>query len=434
MTSTCLLLGSLAGEACAESRSFPYEATVRSAEVEVRSGPGQRYYVTGRLKLNDRVTVHRHDPGGWFMIAPPPGSFSYIDAALVRREGENTGVVEAPPSDDPNAPRPIVRIGSEFGDEHSFYGRELANGDTVQILGEKMLNTDRGAVRVYRIAPPALEYRWVKGDFIVAAGEELRPQAVTTSFEVRPAMPPATAAIRSEVAPFVRPARAELPAPTATATGPTNASGLKEAVTDLDLRYLELIQQSPEHWDLDGLVRDYEAIRPQTEGSLRDQIDERLAALESRQKIWTDYLEFVQLTTATSQRDAALLGLPPGAAPAAGGTTQIADPALAPASGVMSDEGVQPAAFEAPAAAAPQPKLNGAGIVQRMPTGPRGQFVHVLTSPQGQVLAVLQAAPQLGLDQYVGRSLGVIGRRQFDPRRGVDVIDVRQILPVQLAR
>ena len=61
-----------------ESIKFPYEAVVDSDNVLVRSGPGRRYYPTGRLAASDRVVVHRHDPGGWCMIAPPEGLIDHL--------------------------------------------------------------------------------------------------------------------------------------------------------------------------------------------------------------------------------------------------------------------------------------------------------------------------------------------------------------------
>ena len=83
-----LLLAS-AAHPFGDSPDFPYQATVSSDNVLIRSGPGGRYYPTGRLASGDRVTVHRHDPGGWFMVSPPEGSFSWIAANGVEISGSN---------------------------------------------------------------------------------------------------------------------------------------------------------------------------------------------------------------------------------------------------------------------------------------------------------------------------------------------------------
>lgn len=430
-------------DARGESRTFPYSASVRTSEVEVRSGPGQRYYVTGRVRLNERVTVHRHDPGGWYMISPPPGSFSYIDASLVRRTGDTEGVVEAPAFDSTDAARPIVRIGSELSDDHTYYGRELANGDSVQILGEKLLNTDRGAVRMYRIAPPPLEYRWVKGDFIVADGETKPATATAERGPTVPAVSPAPAVVSSGATdPFASPHR---PATTTTAPATQSspvASAAKDALVELDLRYLELIQQRPDQWDLDGLVADYQALQLYAAPEQREQIAERLAALESRRAIWNQFQEFEKLTSATAQRDAELAAMQSGIQLLSGeapeGSSSAVTPALATTPktvpGAMTGQPQLPPAGTPGAPAVPaQPQLAGAGIVQQMPTGRPGQFVLVLADARGRVLATLNAPPQMGLERYVGQSLGVVGQRYFEPRLRSDVINVQQILPVQLA-
>ena len=67
------VLGLMLSPLTAQIRKFPYEGLVESEAAYVRSGPGKQYYPTGQLGRGARVTVHRHDPGGWYMIAPPPG-------------------------------------------------------------------------------------------------------------------------------------------------------------------------------------------------------------------------------------------------------------------------------------------------------------------------------------------------------------------------
>ena len=437
----------------------PYEAVVRTSEVDVRSGPGQRYYVTGRVQLDDRVTVHRHDPGGWYMIAPPSGSFSWITTDQVRRTGDSTGVVEVAAPDGDGPGRAVVRIGSEYSDEHTFYGRELSTGDEVQILGEQTLNTADGAVRMYKIAPPPLEYRWVKGDFIVpvdgrVAAKTIRDPLVqpVAGFEVDPEGP--TVTVEEDADPF---AAVQMPAPADAAAGevPTTAplpigAGVRETMQVLDGRYLELIRQSPDQWDLDGLVNDYQALRSVADADLTARVDERIAALESRRQVWEDYREFVRISRETSERDAALVAMQTGVAPVTTPPTgeiksesRPTGPQLPAADGsvpqVESSTTVEPSLSRPPSASTPAHPgdmvgLSGAGVIQRMPTGPQGYFVHVLTDPQGKILAILRpAAANVPLDQHVGQAMGVVGRRYFDAGMSSDVIQVQQILPVRLA-
>lgn len=472
--------------AAAGGRTFPYDAVVRSEEVEVRSGPGQRYYVTGRLHRNDRITVHRHDPGGWYMIAPPAGSFSWIEAAVVRRTGGSIGVVELP-STAGTPPRAIVRIGSEFSNEHSFSGRELAHGDEVHILGEQTLNTDRGAVHMYKIAPPPFEYRWVKGDFIVPVSEAASAPTAPAEFPLTVGSSfPRASAPRDEPGLLAGPSAA-VPATSRRSTSPpasgdsrdAHRSSTKERLMQLDERFLSLSRKPIEDWDLDTLSADYRRLREVADASQAASIDQRLEALERRRQVWEEYQAFVRLTTETEQRDAALRaaqqggvapaggvvpagGIPGGVVPAggvipAGGVLPAGG--VVPLGGVWSPEsGVTPAAAQkeslapvpgtstatplhtpAPVEAGPPaegvslPPLSGAGLVQRLPQPVGGGFTHALVDPRGKVLAVLHAGPGTNLEAHVGRSVGVVGPRGFDPRLRTDVIQVHRLVPVQLA-
>jgi hypothetical protein len=59
---------------------------------------------------------------------------------------------------------------------------------------------------------------------------------------------------------------------------------------------------------------------------------------------------------------------------------------------------------------------------------------HVLLAPNGRVLAYLQAAPGVNLDQFVGQSMGLIGPRVFHPQLNADVLTVQRLAPVRLKR
>jgi hypothetical protein len=168
ITLTALFV-SISLPADAQTRKFPYEAVITENETYVRSGPGTRYYPTSRLAQGNRVMVHRHDPGGWYMIAPPPGSFSWVRADYVRMNDQKNGVV--------TENQVVVRVGSSFGDTRDVEQKRLSRGDSVQVMGEKSFTTPEGSVRMFQIAPPRGEYRWVPGQF-VAAAESIARQPV----------------------------------------------------------------------------------------------------------------------------------------------------------------------------------------------------------------------------------------------------------------
>ena len=138
-----------------ERPRFPYTTTVTQDLAEVLAGPGSRFYSTSRLKRGTQVTVHRHDPGGWAMIAPPTGSFSWIPASDVRVTAPGQGVVVSAKVD--------VRVGGSETKQRDIFQSRLFEGDAVQILGEQKLPADGETppLRWFRIAPPRGEWRWI---------------------------------------------------------------------------------------------------------------------------------------------------------------------------------------------------------------------------------------------------------------------------------
>jgi len=78
------------------------------------------------------------------------------------------------------------------------------------------------------------------------------------------------------------------------------------------------------------------------------------------------------------------------------------------------------------------PRFDGAGIIRRVAARTPGTPKHVLVAPNGRILAYLQAVPGLPLDRYVGRPMGVFGRRSRRADLQNDFIVVRAMMPVRL--
>jgi uncharacterized protein YgiM (DUF1202 family) len=148
--------------AAATAGEFPYTATVTTDDVQVRSGPGEDYYPTAQLQAGDRVEVYRHDPGGWYAVRPPQGSFSWVPAEAVEVfENGQARIVGA---------RVVARVGSELSDTRDVIQVRLEPGEEIQII-EAMRSRKTGQTW-YRIAPPAGEFRWVFGKFLQHAAAE----------------------------------------------------------------------------------------------------------------------------------------------------------------------------------------------------------------------------------------------------------------------
>lgn len=418
---------SLATSLCAETRKFPYEAIVRADNTKVRCGQGKNYYATSQLKKGALLTVHRHDPGGWYMVSPPEGSFSWIAAEQVHVEAPGMGVVSIPEGDVEGAP---VWVGSELSQDHSVRQRVLQTGDTVQILAEDVFQDTTSSTKVYKIVPPAREFRWVKGDFVVPHNEFQRREALNDPYSnpLAEVTESEAAADDTEAEPLI-PRLVARETPTSTVT---DANDPRAALREIDHHYSEMIELDPTQWDIEELARSYEGLAA-SNPQLATQIKQRLAALDTRRKMHAEYRSFAQLSSETTQRDQQLaaqgnltqadlvmpveLGSPtPIDTPVQEVSTTVASAPLAPRS-----TPAQPATVT--------PQLNGAGIVRRLPDGRFG-----LVAPEGRLLAILEADRSVPLDRVVGQSMGFIGERRFDRRLGTDLLVVKRMMPIQLSR
>lgn len=153
-TPVCLLFATTAHA----DRSFPYKAYVVSEDVYVRSGPGKNYYPTQKLKVGQEVEVHRHDPGGWYAIKPPEGSFTWVSGRYLQKKGKGLAVV--------TGDRVGARVGSQLSDIRDVIQVRLERGEVVEILEEKQFASGSEAGMWYKIAPPSGEFRWVFGKFV----------------------------------------------------------------------------------------------------------------------------------------------------------------------------------------------------------------------------------------------------------------------------
>lgn len=461
----CGLVAVAGPPARAQVRQFPYEAVVESDNVSVRSGPSDRYYPTGVLQRGERVTVHRHDPGAWYMIAPPAGSFSWIRAEHVRRLDAGRGAVTANDV--------VVRVGSTFGDAHEVWQSRLSSGDVVEILGEATLTLDGQPMRMYKIKPPRDEYRWIAGRFVVPVDQIVRQQQDRDPFAV-----PSNARRPRQAGP--PPALEQLPpatvdAPPAESTSDSgfverplvrtreDAAGPERVQTDaaaeaqrgrlkeLDDRFRRMLKQDTADWNVDDLERGYRQLGAEAlDPALAAELQRRFPALDKYKRIKSEYDDLMRLTSETNRRDAQLLSIQrqKADAPDPGGPTVAPAPAVrqpdpfaaqqgpgsTPSSGVPA---AAPADSRMPPPGLPArnlPRFDGAGIIQRVANAAPGSPQHVLVTPDGRILAYLHAARGINLDRYLGQSMGLFGERFRHPSLQADFITVRGLTPVRLAK
>ena len=132
----CAVAWALLCTVATADETFPYTAYVTSDDVYVRSGPGKNYYPTEKLVRGVEVEVYRHDPGGWFAIRPPQGSFAWVVGCDVRLLPDRQGMAEVAKD------HTLAYVGSRFSDVRDVRQVKLDRGELVEILGEKRFVAD----------------------------------------------------------------------------------------------------------------------------------------------------------------------------------------------------------------------------------------------------------------------------------------------------
>lgn len=134
-----------------------YTAYAREAGVDVRSGPGDEFYVTDRLTQGAEITVYREDSGDWLAIQPTEKSFSLVARSSLK-PGAEPGVAEVV------ADKVEAWVGSHVAASRLLAQVRLDRGELVTVLGHREALLAPGGVkqRFYEIAPPAGEFRWIR--------------------------------------------------------------------------------------------------------------------------------------------------------------------------------------------------------------------------------------------------------------------------------
>ncbi len=152
------ILAVLAVPTTAAEREFPYKAYISAEDVYVRCGPGNNYYPTDKLKMGQEVDVYRHDPGGWYAIRPPKGSFSWASSRWLEIGPDGLASV--------SGDRVAARVGSRFSDIRDVIQVRLDRGEMVEVLEKGTAAAGQPAGTWCKIAPPAGEFRWVYGKYV----------------------------------------------------------------------------------------------------------------------------------------------------------------------------------------------------------------------------------------------------------------------------
>ena len=176
------------------AEALPHVAQTRSNRTAVRSGPGEAFYVTDHLSVDQSVEVYRKK-GEWYAVRPPDGSFSYVAAEHVERT-PNPALLRVTEQD------ATTRVGTRLSTAHNVAYVTLDRGEILQALGPRRM-LGRSRQMWYKIAPPSGEFRWIHETDLTSRPTEViahnEPQELRVPKEARPLRSTADAA-RTETA------------------------------------------------------------------------------------------------------------------------------------------------------------------------------------------------------------------------------------------
>jgi hypothetical protein len=309
-------------------KEFPYEAVIEADETQVRCGPGKNFYVTLKLARGQHVTVRRHDPGGWFMIDPPQGSFSLIRMDDVTQEGNIATVKRLEQG------QACVRIGSSLDPTvDSIFQRKLSSGERAEILGEVIIPRKDRQIHMFRIRPPRGEFRWIEGSDVAPLDPEIKQQLDRDPFSTPPRSQEARRSPSRQ-----QPTNGNSDSTPPVVNGPVAHSGRaaprskntatpqvvitqgsfdpRARLEQIDVQFRDMINKQPPTWNLAQIEQAYRDLRRNpAAGGVAGQVDLRFSALAHYKQVKVEYDDYYRLVSGTSRRDAELAAVENSLAP-----------------------------------------------------------------------------------------------------------------------
>jgi hypothetical protein len=360
----------MATSAAAEP-TFPYRAFITTDDVYIRSGPGENYYPTDKLKAGTEVEVYRHDPGGWFAIRPPKDSFSWVSSRHLQLDGKSLATV----TDD----RVAARVGSRMNDTRDVIQVRLHKGEVVEVIEPRRNGhaDDKEAQAWYKIAPPAGEFRWVSGRYV---DPDYEPGGVRRT-------------VGGGAVDLTGQATGRLPGDYGVPRRSSPAQYQRQ-LDQIDLELSTMIVDDPNFWELGALRQRAEILFNQSETAL-----ERGRARMLVSKI----ARFEEI----KRRKQALAASRP----------ELARPD-------------QPAVSLLPPAD-PDGRFDAKGQLIRVPDPKPGGPQYAILDASGNIRCYVSPAPGVNLRSYVGRQVGINGIRGYMPEQRATHVMARHVSVVE---
>jgi len=397
-------------------QNFPYRAYITADDTYVRSGPGQSYYPTDKLKAGQEVEVYRHDPGGWYAIRPPRGSFSWISGRYLEMKDKHLAVV----TDEQVA----ARIGSRFSEIRDVIQVRLHRGEMVEVLEEKPVVGSRGP-SWYKISPPSGEFRWVFGKYVDAnystSGVRQTSAPASTAAVIAPGASQGASAATEQVAATTTGSVAPTGEPTASENA-VNAAQPPEAaipeqpafapvgerritaeefqkqLAEIDVELAMMVAEEPTVWKFDPMFLRAQSLLAQAETAVERG---RARLLVSKISRFEDLKRrYDSVNTMRDQVDLANRQLAAGERPA-------------------GSAGQASAGFD------------GTGTLTRVVSSKVGAPRYALVDRNGAVRYYVSPAPGVDLRHYVGRQIGVSGARGYMPEQRAQHVMAKHVTPLE---
>ena len=376
--------------------TFPYKASATSDDVYVRSGPGQNYYATDKLKRGQEVEVYRHDPGGWCAIRPIEGSFTWVSGRFLKPTKHNLAVV--------TEEGVAARVGSRFGETRDVVQVRLRKGEVVEVL-ESPSGDGRGS-QWYKIAPPSGEFRWVSSKYLDAEyphdglrrrhadNREPEPSAddrVAESSRHR-YREPSDAAGESLLA------RSGMPRA-------ISSKEFQEELERIELELTVMLIEEPTAWSFDSLWERTNTLLDQSRTAVERGRARQLANKITKFEDIKRRQEAVLAMRDHTERDSRLYAR------------------LRPRN---DDDGERSAAkMEIDG------RFDGVGELREVVSAKTGAPRYALVDKSGDVRCYVTPAPGVHLQNYVGREVGVTGTRGYVIDQHASHIMARHITPLE---
>lgn len=406
------------------AQQLPFQVYAAEHGIVVRGGPGEAYYATQDLKHGEELTVYRIEDEDWYAIRPPRGSFSLVSATAVADHGDGTGEVVRSGA--------ASRLGSSITELQDTVHVRLEKGERIQILGARM----RDGVKWLRIEPPHGEFRWVHRGDVTASPPDEAPAAEVAEARAsdvlalaqgtdrygaplmaadtpRPLPPPNAKTQADGSVETIAPEPLKPNSKPAAEPNPTAGDAFARQMFVMEVELGRMVADPPTMWNLGGLEQDAAKLlsgakTEQERDSVRQFAArlERFSSIRRRHELVSpvDGLLAARMPTAGVSAMPQVTAVPNTVAQSisdAGGATQQVDP-----------------------------RFDAMGLLRPVASKRADAPKFALVNDAGQIITFVTPAPDVNLQPYLGRRIGVSGTRGYMAEFNHRHVTAGRVMPV----